>query len=182
MNAYLADGYRERLWDFISRVRMMKDRLKAQGYTLRGDEETKLVLCAKAYGYTGREIADLLLRDNIAVEFADPDFVVMMVTPETGSDGLARLEAALCAIPHREAILENAPAFSLPERVLSVRQAALALCETVEASASLGRVLASATVGCPPAVPIVACGERIDEAALRCFDYYGIKACTVVAE
>ena len=182
VNAYLADGYRARLADFITQVQALKQRLTAHGYTLRGDEATKLVLCAKAYGYTGREIADILLRDNIAVEFADPDFVVMMVTPETGCGGLSRLETALCTIPRREAILETAPAFSLPERILSVRQAALALCETVEVSQSLGRVLASATVGCPPAVPIVACGERIDEAALRCFDYYGIKTCMVVAE
>jgi arginine/lysine/ornithine decarboxylase len=65
---------------------------------------------------------------------------------------------------------------------MSIRQAAMSLCETVEASDSLGRVLAAATVGCPPAVPIVACGERIDETALRCFSYYGIDHCTVVIE
>ena len=46
----------------------------------------------------------------------------------------------------------------------------------------VGRVLAAANVGCPPAVPIVACGERIDENALRCFRYYGIKTCSVMKE
>ena len=46
----------------------------------------------------------------------------------------------------------------------------------------VGRVLAAANVGCPPAVPIVACGERIDENALRCFRYYGIQTCSVMKE
>jgi len=43
-------------------------------------------------------------------------------------------------------------------------------------------VLAAASVGCPPAVPIVVCGERIDAEAAACFDYYGIKTCAVVAQ
>ena len=182
VNAYLANGYRERLEAFVWQVDALKDRLTAHGYKLCGQERTKLVIDAKDYGYAGTELADLLLESRIAVEFADPDFLVMMVTLETGGEGLFRMEAALCAIPRREAVLEAPPAFSLPERAMSIREAAMSLCETVEASASLGCVLAAATVGCPPAVPIVACGERIDEAALRCFAYYGIDRCTVVIE
>ena len=43
-----------------------------------------------------------------------------------------------------------------------------------------GRVLASASVGCPPAVPILISGERIDKNAVEAFSYYGIaKCCTV---
>jgi len=42
--------------------------------------------------------------------------------------------------------------------------------------------LANATVGCPPAVPIIVCGERIDETAVRAFEYYGIDHVTVVRE
>lgn len=60
--------------------------------------------------------------------------------------------------------------------------AAEAAAQTVPVEESLGRILASPTVGCPPAVPVVACGERIDEGALACFRYYGIKTCTVVCE
>jgi len=182
VNAYLADSYRERLAEFIRKVEALKSRLTAHGYTLCGQEPTKLVIAAKAYGYTGEALADILLESRIAVEFADPDFLVMMVTPETGEEGLVRLEATFCAIPRREALIEKPPVFSMPERVMSIREAAMSLCETVEASEGLGRILAAATVGCPPAVPIVACGERIDEAALRCFAYYGIDRCTVVIE
>ena len=42
-----------------------------------------------------------------------------------------------------------------------------------------GKVLASSAASCPPAVPIVVCGEIIDEQAIRLFDYYGTKTCYV---
>ena len=43
-------------------------------------------------------------------------------------------------------------------------------------------ILAAATVGCPPAVPIVVSGERIDADAAAQFAYYGIESCVVVKE
>ena len=52
--------------------------------------------------------------------------------------------------------------------------------ESVAVEEALGRVLACPTVGCPPAVPIVMCGERIDEAAVQTFLYYGIETVQVV--
>ena len=60
--------------------------------------------------------------------------------------------------------------------------ASMLLTGTVSAKDALGRVLASVTVSCPPAVPIVVSGERINEAALQCFAYYGIESCCVVKE
>jgi arginine/lysine/ornithine decarboxylase len=56
----------------------------------------------------------------------------------------------------------------------------LSASEIVPAEESEGRVLAAATVGCPPAVPVVVCGELIDKAAVELFRYYGIGTCTVV--
>lgn len=180
VNAYLAGDYRARLGDFIREVAALKSRLTAHGFCLCSDEPLKITLSAKPYGYTGQELARRLLECSIVCEFADPDFLVLMLTPETGADGIARLEKALTAIPQKPAVTVQPPAFSLPERVMSVREAAFAPCETVAVSESVGRVLARASVGCPPAVPIVCCGEKIDEAAAACFAYYGIAECTVV--
>ncbi|MBR5708281.1 MAG: amino acid decarboxylase, partial [Oscillospiraceae bacterium] len=45
-----------------------------------------------------------------------------------------------------------------------------------------GRVLAAAAISCPPAVPVVMCGERIDARAVECFEYYGVRECTVVKQ
>ena len=179
-NPYLAEGYRERLAAFTGETAALKDRLIGHGYTLMGDEPLKLTLAAKDYGYSGTALAALLRDRGIVCEFADPDFLVLMLTPEIGSAGLAMLEKALLSLPRRPALSEKAPDFCRPEKVMSIREASLSPSEIVPVSACAGRVLAAANVGCPPAVPIVVCGERIDEAALRCFAYYGIKDCAVV--
>ena len=44
----------------------------------------------------------------------------------------------------------------------------------------LGRVCAAPAVSCPPAVPILVCGEVVDQAAVERFRYHGIDRCAVV--
>ena len=63
---------------------------------------------------------------------------------------------------------------------MTIRQAVMSPSTKIPAQESLGRVLAIANVGCPPAVPIVVSGEKVDQAALECFRYYGIRECWVV--
>ena len=103
-----------------------------------------------------------------------------MFTPATTEADIARLNDALLSLPRREAIAEMPPAMGRPARVMSVREAAFSPCETVPAAESVGRVLAVATVGCPPAGPIVVSGERIEADAAAQFAYYGIERCVVV--
>ncbi|MGN1006147.1 MAG: amino acid decarboxylase, partial [Aristaeellaceae bacterium] len=182
VNLALGGGYRENLARFASEADALKARLTQKGWLLQGDEPLKLTLRAKPRGCTGVELAQALEVENIVCEFADPDFLVLMLTPEIGSDGLDRLEAALDALPLRPAIQDEPPVFQPAARALSIREAALSPCETLPVERCLGRILAAATVGCPPAVPILVCGERIDEHALACFRYYGIETCTVVRE
>jgi len=63
---------------------------------------------------------------------------------------------------------------------MSIREAMLSPAEIVPARESAGRILAAATVGCPPAVPIVVSGERIGTDAVECFGYFGIDSCVVI--
>ena len=69
---------------------------------------------------------------------------------------------------------------SPPQKVLTVRDATFAPCKTIDVGDSLGEVLADLSVGCPPAVPIVVCGEKIDSDAIDMFAYYNISKVTVV--
>lgn len=181
-NRYLAEGYRERLSAFVGDVAALKERVTANGYGLVGEEELKLTIAPKSYGYTGQELAALLQKQGIVCEFADPDFAVMMLTPDIGADGLRRLEEALLAIPSRKAISLLPPPIPKPEKALSIRQTLLSPSVVVPVAEAKGRVLATANVSCPPAIPVAVCGEVIDEAAIRCFDYYGISTCRVVKD
>ena len=65
---------------------------------------------------------------------------------------------------------------------MSIREAAMSPVQVLPVEKCRGRILAAATVGCPPAVPILVCGERVDDHAVECFRYYGISTCSVVAE
>ncbi len=182
VNPYLEQEYPRELAALISQVEALKQRLTAHGFALLGREPIKLCLCPKSYGWRGTELAQRLAEKNIFCEFYDADHVVMMLSPQTGAEGLLRLEEALLAIPRRPAVEEEPPAFARAEKAMSIREAMLSPRESVPAEESLGRILADAGLSCPPAVPIVACGERIDALALEAFRYYGIDRCTVVKE
>ena len=181
-NRYMAEGYAERLGAFAAEVSSLKKQLAGQGYSLMGSEPMKLTIAAKDYGYTGDKLAELLLEQGVVCEFSDPDYVVMMFTPEIGKDGLKRVEASLLSVERREKIESQAPALPGAEQVLSMREALFASSEELPIEECCGRLLASANVSCPPAIPIVVCGERIDENAICCFKYYGITTCRVIRE
>ena len=170
----------DRLKEFLPYVEAVKEALSNNGYILNGQEPLKLTILSKSYGYTGQKLAEILLKQNIVSEFSDPDFLVLMLTPENGTAELEALEAALLSIPRRAPILEEPPRFQPGQRVCSAREAMLSPMEQVSVAVSQGRILAAATVGCPPAVPIVVSGERIDAHAVRCFRYYGITHCSVM--
>ncbi len=177
-NQYICDGYREKLADFAKKVGEIKEKLAEKGFSLAGDEEMKLTIDAKKYGYYGYEIAEYLFENGIVCEFSDPDFVVLMLTPE--NDGADRLLDVLDSLPKKDEIRENAP---LPEKcksVLSVREAITSPSVEIPVREAKGRILASPCVSCPPAIPILVCGELIDERAIECFEYYGVEKCRVV--
>ncbi len=142
-------------------------------------EPWKITLYPRMYGYTGTELAQVLREDGIECEYADPDFLVLMLTPAITAENLQKLIATLTALPRRDPIMTAPPVLEPTETVLSIRQTIFAPSEVIPVSQSEGRILSAASVGCPPAVPIVVCGERIDRKAIEAFQYYGIETCRV---
>lgn len=179
-NRYLSDGYPVHLADFTQKIQNCKAHLAAQGYTIIGNEPMKLTLATKSYGYTGKELAGLLAMQNIECEFSDPDYIVLMPTPEIEDTGLLLVETALLGIPQKAPIIQTPPPFAPTERVLSIREAMLSPSETIDIEQAEGRILASASVGCPPAVPIAVCGEVLTKEAIAAFRYYNITHISVV--
>lgn len=180
-NRYLNQEYPKKLNSFLTAAHEIKAALTKHGYVFIGNELLKFTLDCKSYGYTGTELARYLKSKNILAEFADPDYLVLMLTPEIGIDGLDRLKVALISIPRRSALSHAVPIPSPGKQVLTPRQAAFSPCETIPVAQSIGRILASPSVGCPPAVPIVVCGEQINEDAIACFSYYDIdRVCVAI--
>ena len=179
-NAYIEDGYRSKLENYCKYTEELKDRLSAAGFELTGSEPLKICIRPKGYGYYGCELADVLFSKGISCEFSDSDNIVFMLTPEMSRTETERLTEELTSLPRRPAIKEEAPLVLPSERAMSVRNAVFSPCEEIPVKECEGRVLGALNVGCPPAVPIVVCGEIIDANAVKCFEYYGIKSCTVI--
>ena len=173
-NRALAGDFRARLAEWAAELDRVKSSLTAAGWALAGNEPMKLTLCPKSRGYTGAELAESLEKQGIVCEFADPDYCVFMFSPANPASDLAALAAALEALPVRAPIDALPPRLGRPAQVLPPREAMLAPFETLPREQALGRVLAAPTVSCPPAVPILVCGERIDKQALALFAYYGL--------
>lgn len=177
-NRYLAEGYPQRLAEAVERLAELRERLTAAGWRVEPSDPLRVTVAAPR-GVTGQELAGQLRRQGVECEYADRDFLVLMATPENTPEELAQAAAALGQCLGEA----NPPQLPLArgERACSIRQAAFAPRETVDAAHSLGRVCGLPTVGCPPAIPIAVSGERITPEALALFAYYGIEQVEVLA-
>lgn len=152
----------------------VKQRIADMGFCLTGQEPLKLTVMPKKLGYTGEQLAELLEGKNIYCEFADPDYLVLMLPVEYDPALPRRICAAFEAIAPRAEITTPAPTLGRGVSVLSPHEALFRPAEQVTLSQALGRVMADPTVSCPPAIPVVCCGERIDAWAVEAMEYYGI--------
>ncbi len=177
VNGYLSGSAREEIALCAERVRGARSALEALGWQVLPADPLKITVRA-CEGMSGQRMAQKLRRGGIECEYADRDHLVLMLTPANTAAEMEKLAPALGPAPGRPV----RPAFAWPagEQVLSVREAVFAPFEEVEAAASLGRVCASPAVSCPPAVPLVAAGERIGEEALRAMAWYGVERIRVV--
>ena len=182
VNAALAKDLPGRLSTVSKQLTALRENLTDAGWDTLGGEPMKLTLCAKSFGYTGTVLAERLAAKGIVCEFADPDYLVMMPGAETTKSELEKLRAILLGLERKPAISEKPPVRSAGKAEMSLRDAMLSPFETIPASESLGRILATPSVSCPPAVPVCVCGERIDVDAVALFHYYGIRYCDVIAE
>ena len=180
LNAILDGNFRQTLMLLCDEVGTLRQALTAHGYSLIGDESTKLTIAPKSYGYTGEELSELLAEQGIVCEFADRDFLVMMMSTAHSPEEFLQLKDALLAVERRAPMEDNALAPSRAKRVMSIRDAAFSPKEKRPVDECLGCVMASMSVSCPPAVPVAVCGEVIDEQTIACMKYYGITECEVV--
>ena len=177
-NRYLAEGYPHRLAETVARLREVRARLEAHGWRTEDTDPLRLTVAAPA-GLMGSDMAELLRKGGGECEYADPEFLVLMLTPENDAGDLERVIAALGEnlrpYPARPAL-----PLARGEQACSVRQALFAPHETVPAEQALGRVCGAPTVSCPPAIPIAVSGERIGPEALELFRHYGVQTVDVM--
>lgn len=171
-NAYLADHFSQHLAAMCAQLDKTRTALTANGWELEHTDPLRLTIRASAT-QTGIDLANLLRSNHIECEYADPESLVLMLTPENNAEDLERLVAVL-----GRNTTGTAPYKALPlakgEQVVSVRNALFAPHEIVPAQQALGRICGAPTVACPPAIPIAVSGEQIGAEALTLFTHYGV--------
>ena len=177
-NSDLADDFPRRLREAVRQIEKTRVRLESRGWQVLPTEVLKITIRCPGT-LPGPELAQRLRRAGIECEYADRDHLVLMPSAETTPEELAALEAGLGENVWGAAAETDLP-FSPPEQSCTIRAAVFAPQETVTTAEALGRIAAAPTVGCPPAIPIVVSGERIDEPALALLAYYGIDRVAVL--
>ena len=179
-NLELSSGFSVRLRKVVKKVNAIKNKLIEKGYFLVGKEPLKITIKAKDFGYTGETLAEKLRVFGIECEYFDHDVLVMMPSVYNSDEDFNRLEKALLYFEKRNPLVEKAPEFFVREKVVKIRDAVMSKKKIIDVNDAEGEILALDPVSCPPAVPIVVCGEKIDANAIECFNYYGIEKVVVI--
>lgn len=175
-NRRLSEGYNEKISDLATKSAKIKRRIAMLGFEVCDTEPLKIVI------KVGYRLASHLREFGIEPEFSDLDYTVLMLTPENTDSDFERLISALSAFRGEEDVKNISPVPTQHNRELTIRQAIFSPCELVSVEKSVGRICASPTVSCPPAVPIVISGERITDEDALLFKHYGIETVSVVIE
>lgn len=181
-NEVLNTTFRNSLSECVRSVASLKNTLVQHGYTILSGEPMKITISTKEFGYTGNEIANLLMECDIYPEFYDSDYIVLMPSPYNTKDDLKRLETCLCGIERKPLLINKPPKLEQSKKAMNVRQALFSSSITLDVSKSLGQVCSSVTVSCPPAILPVIPGEVISESSIEVMKYYGIETVRVVKE
>ncbi len=181
-NSIFNNKYKKKVLETQLLVEDLKNSLEKKGYSLLGNEPFKVVIETKPYGYLGVEIKDLLQKNNIACEFCDNDFLVLMFSTEIKKSAYNKIKKFFYDLPKKLAVKKPIVKPTFNKKVMEIYEAVFAKTEVIPANKSLGRICAEINYSCPPAVPVIICGEVINEETIKRFHYYNIKKIRVVIE
>lgn len=158
----------------------LKQRLTAVGFTLKRSDPLRVTINARAWGWSGTEFAAFLRAHGAECEMADENYVVLLFSAITSPDDCQRAEVSLELIPRRTAKpLVEYPVIR-PKQETSIREAVFAKQHSVSVDEANGKVCGGIQVSCPPGIPIVMPGERIDSEAVEALKLYGVKSVEIL--
>ena len=172
-NKYLVEEYSQKLQNYILKVKETKDYISKKGFEIFGNEPLKITVRAN-----GVDLSEKFRALGGECEYFDEQFIVFMVTPENSDKDFELIKKLFQNATIEE--LKYPPLLEQGEKVMSLREAMFSKQENVEVKDAIGRICASPTVSCPPAVPIAVSGEIITEKTVKIFDFYGIKQISCV--
>ncbi|MCR5202432.1 MAG: amino acid decarboxylase [Lachnospiraceae bacterium] len=213
-NAYLNESGEKDYHKCAEKIDNLKERLKSffkseeiDSFIAIEDIKEPLKLTLSLENYKGEEFSKRLRERKIAVEYADREKVVFMLSPFNRDEDYERIYEAVKEIISCEGFLGNEisneeekhSSYSYKElsvakiqedtnvkeqeialKCIDVRRLYFSKSETVRVEDSIGKICVNTTVSCPPAVPIVVLGETITEENVKIMQAYKIKTVEVL--
>lgn len=169
-----------------TRAEKIKSAAKELGLRLPGGvcDPVRVTLDTSAIGLPGSAAAEALRRFQVEPEYADTKYVILLLNPFQDDNDFSRILEGIGHLPQMQRD-ENGESVALPtlprpEASLSPRQALLAPWKTTEVPSAAGKIAAEAVCPCPPGIPAVIPGERIDGDVLDFLKRYGILRIKVI--
>lgn len=180
-NAYLAEHGKEDFAKLAETADILRRAAQAAGFAVQKGlcDDTKLTLDGADHGLSGAELAEHFRQMGIECEYAGERHVVFMLSPQNTAEDISRLKEALLCAPYGSRSFVT-PDFALPVCAMTPREAAFAPNERIRIEKACGRIAVQTRITCPPGVPIVTAGERIDKFVLNFLKNSGISFINVV--
>lgn len=176
-NRYIDEKIRNDIESCTERVEELKRIISNKGFKNVSDEPLKITVDLRGYNF---DFAEYLRNNGIEFEYADRDFAVLMFSPQNADDDFERIKSAFENLDIKRHSDPKSIEIEIAERVMTIREAIFSESEEIDIQSALGRVCASPTVSCPPAIPIAVSGEEITDKHIELFKRYGIEKISVI--
>lgn len=170
-NAYIAGKIKADISACTKKVDEIRAIMKSRGIADISDEPLKITAVYPD--------ADYFRTYGIEPEYADGEYIVFMSSPFNSHEDFGKLKTAFLNIPEMN-LKKKKLSLVKSKAEMSIREALFAPSETVDVEKSIGRICASPTVSCPPAIPIAVSGEKITHEHIELFKIYGINKISVI--
>ena len=176
-NKYIDEKIKNDIELCAEKVAELRCLINSKGFGILSAEPLKLTVDFRGFDIDFK----CYFRDcGIEFEYADDDFVVFMFSPQNTDEDFEKLKKAfenINADAKKEIVSIKIPK---AEKVLTIRESVFCESEEIDVQNALGRVCASPTVSCPPAIPIAVSGEKITNEHIELFRKYNIDKILVV--
>ena len=163
-------------------IELLKIIAKKEGFIVPdGDSDpTRLTIGYGAVGYNKKETLEVLHKYKIEPEMIDDYYFVLLGGVNHTADDWAKVSAYLSGLKKKAARPLPDNSFPMPESVISIREAVFSPTKTVPRLSAEGKVAGSIVAPCPPGIPIVIPGEKLDQNVLGHLKKHRIMAVNVL--
>ncbi len=145
-------------------------------------DPVRITLGVWKLGLSGYQFRDYLYKFKIEPEFCDENYVVLIPSPYNTRQDWQRLKKAVCSLKQYDKCknFKNFGNLKLPQKVKTLRNALMLPNKMVDLEQSKGKIAAQIVCPCPPGVPVVMPGEKIENLTIEALKNYGISELLVL--